>query len=293
METDARKRVAKLDFWSSRVDPKPLDGGITNTNYFVDDRGERFVVRIGDDIPIHGVMRFNEIAAARAAYEAGISPEIVYIEKGLFIIRYIEGRTLTEADVREQRTLERIVPLIRTCHHDIPNYFHGPALVFWPFHVCRNYIRIAKEGNSRKAELLSRFLEINDVLEQTVGEIKLVFGHNDLLAANFIDDGNRMWLIDWDYAGYNSAFFDLVNLSSNNELSLEQEAWLLETYFQKPMTDSYRHRFATMKCASLLRETLWSIVQEIHSSLEYDFEKYTEKNLLRFENAYRIFQKTG
>ncbi len=235
MKTDTRKRVAKLDFWSSKVDPKPLDGGITNTNYIVEDRGERFVVRIGDDIPIHGVMRFNEIAAARAAYAAGISPEIVYAEDGLFISRFIEGHTLTESDVCEQRQLERIVPLIRACHHEIPKYFQGPALVFWPFHVCRNYIRTVKEGNSRRADLLSRFLDINEILEQTVGEIKLVFGHNDLLAANFIDDGNRLWLIDWDYAGYNTALFDLVNLSSNNELSLNQEEWLLETYYQQPV----------------------------------------------------------
>ena len=291
MNTRARDRVAQLDFWSSHVEPEPLGGGITNTNFIVDDQGERFVVRIGYDIPIHGVMRFNEIAAARAAYAAGISPEIVYSADGVIIMRFIEGQTFTEQEVREQQNLERIMPLIQACHNEIPKHFQGPALVFWPFHVCRSYIRTAREGNSRMIDLLPRFLDINEELEKTVGEIKLVFGHNDLLAANFIDDGKRLWLIDWDYAGYNAALFDLANLSSNNELSPEQENWILEFYYQKPVTDRLRRRFAAMKCVSLLRETLWSIVSEIHSTLDFDYVNYTRKNLARFEYAYEAFRQ--
>ncbi len=291
MNENARDKAANLDFWSSLVEPEPLGGGITNTNFIVSDRGERFVVRIGDDIPIHGVMRFNEIAAARAAHAAGISPEIVYQADGVFVMRFLKGRTLAEADVREQQNLERILSLVQTCHTQIPKHFQGPALVFWPFHVCRNYILTAREGNSRMVDTLPRFLDINAELEETVGEIKLVFGHNDLLAANFIDDGKRLWLLDWDYAGYNAALFDLANLSSNNELTPKQEDWVLETYFHQPVTDVLRRRLAAMKCASLLRETLWSIVSEIHSALDFDYVDYTQKNLTRFDNAYEAFQQ--
>ena len=291
MNESIRDRVAKLGFWSSAVTPEPLDGGITNTNFLVDDQGVRFVVRIGDDIPIHGVMRFNEIAAARAAYEAGISPEIVYSEDGLFIIRFIEGYTFNEQDVRRQQNLERIVPLIRACHTEIPKYFQGPALVFWPFHVCRNYILTARKGHSRVIDLLPRFLKINEELEKEIGKIKLIFGHNDLLAANFIDDGKRLWLIDWDYAGYNAGLFDLANLCSNNELSPKQEDWLLETYYQKPISDMLRRRLAAMKCVSLLRESLWSIVSEIHSTLDFDYVNYTAKNITRFEHTYETFRQ--
>jgi len=293
MNTSVRDRVAHLDFWSSHVKPEPLDGGITNTNFIVDDQGQRFVVRLGDDIPIHGVMRFNEIAAARAAHAAGISPEIVYSADGVFIMRFIEGRTLTEQEVPEQQNLKRIIHLIQVCHNEIPKHFKGPALVFWPFHVCRNYILTAREGNSRMIDVLPRFLDINAELEKKVGEIKLVFGHNDLLAANFIDDGKRLWLLDWDYAGYNTALFDLANLSSNNELSPEQEDWILEAYYQQPVTDRLRRRLAAMKCVSLLRETLWSIVSEIHSTLDFDYVDYTSKNLSRFENAYDAFRHMG
>lgn len=291
MNENARTRAANLEFWSSPVEPEPLGGGITNTNFIVTDCDERFVVRIGDDIPIHGVMRFNEIAAARAAHAAGISPEIVYHADGVFVMRFIKGRTLTEAEVREQQNLERILPLIQTCHTEIPKHFQGPALVFWPFHVCRNYIHTARAGNSRMIDALPRFVEINEELEKTVGEIRLVFGHNDLLAANFIDDGKRLWLLDWDYAGYNAAIFDLANLSSNNELSAEQEEWILETYYQQTVTDRLRRRLAAMKCVSLLRETLWSIVSEIHSTLDFDYVDYTSKNLTRFEHAYEAFRQ--
>ena len=139
-------------------------------------------------------------------------------------------------------------------------------------------------------DLFPRFLDINEALEKAVGEIKLVFGHNDLLAANFIDDGKRLWLLDWDYAGYNASLFDLTNLASNNALTPGQEDWILETYYQQPVTDRLRHRFSAMKCASLLRETLWSIVSEIHSTIDFDYEKYTEKNFDRFERAYTTFQ---
>ena len=290
MNTPARDRISKLDFWSTAVEPEPLSGGITNINFIVEDQGQRFVVRIGDDIPIHGVMRFNEISAARAGHAAGLSPEVVYSEKGLFIIRFIEGKTYGAQDVRCQQNLERIIPLIRTCHNDLPNYFQGPALVFWPFHICRSYIHTAKQGNSRMKDLFPHLLDVNARLEKTVGEIKLVFGHNDLLPANFIDDGHRIWLIDWDYAGYGTALFDLANLSSNNELSADQEDLVLESYYQQPVTDSLRYRFTSMKCVSLLRETLWSIVSEIHSTIDFDYQKYTEAYLARFEKAYENFQ---
>jgi thiamine kinase-like enzyme len=293
MNDSVHERVAHLDFWSSPVEPELLGGGITNTNFVVADRGERFVVRVGEDIPVHGVMRFNEIAAARAAHAAGISPEIVHSTSGIFIMRFIEGHTLTEQDVRGEQYLEQIIHLIEACHHEIPKHFKGPALAFWPFHVCRNYIHTAREDNPRVTDLLPRFLYINAELEKTIGGIKLVFGHNDLLPANFIDDGNRLWLLDWDYAGYNTALFDLANLSSNNTLSADQDDWILEAYYRQAVTARQRRRLAAMKCVSLLRETLWSIVSEVHSTLDFDYVNYTAKNQARLEDAYAVFRQTS
>ena len=115
--------------------------------------------------------------------------------------------------------------------------------------------------------------------------------HNDLLAANFIDDGRRLWLIDWDYAGFNSPLFDLGGLASNNELSPSDEKWLLETYFERPLDDDLERRYRAMKCASLLRETMWSMVSEIHSAIDFDYAAYTAGNLARFEAAWAEFRE--
>ncbi|MEZ5776719.1 MAG: choline kinase, partial [Hyphomicrobiaceae bacterium] len=111
---DARRRVEALGLWGgARVEAEPLSGGITNTNFTVRHAGQRYFVRVGDDIPVHQVMRFNERAASEAAMAAGLSPDLVHAEPGILVFRFIEGRTFTAADVRDDRNLERIVPLIR------------------------------------------------------------------------------------------------------------------------------------------------------------------------------------
>jgi thiamine kinase-like enzyme len=284
--SDLLARAAALPCWSGKVTPQPLKGGITNANFLVEDGGRRFVVRLGDDIPLHGVMRFNELAASRAAHAAGLSPEVVFHAPGVLVMRFIDGRTLTPGEIRQRPMLARILPLLKRCHREMPQHVRGPVLVFWVFHVARDYTaRLVEEGTRRAADL-PRLTEAAARLEAMVGPIDLVFGHNDLLAGNLIDDGSRLWLIDWDYAGFNSPLFDLGNLCSNNEVAAAEESWLLEQYFERPVDDGLRRRYDAMKCASLLRETLWSMVSERHSALEFDYAAYTDDYLGRFEDAY-------
>ncbi len=288
---DPRARAAALACWSGPVDPRPLAGGITNANFVVEDRGQRFVVRIGDDIPMHGILRFNELAASRAAFAAGVSPEPVHFEPGALVLRFIDGTTLTPEMVRPRAMLVRILALLRRCHREVPNYLRGPILAFWVFHVIRDYGWTLKDAGSARLPAMARLIEINGALERAVGSIDMVFGHNDLLAANFLDDGRRLWLIDWDYGGFNSPLFDLGNLCSNNAVTPIDEDWLLEAYFERPASDSLRRRYAAMKCASLLREATWSMVQEIHSTLDFDYVAYTDDYLARFERAWVDFQQ--
>ena len=287
--SDALARASRLGCWKGSVEPRPLSGGITNQNFVVEDGGERFFVRIGDDIPIHGVMRFNELAASRAAAAASVSPEVVHHEPGALVMRFIEGETLDEARVREPALLARIVPLIKRCHEEIPKFLRGPSLVFWVFQVIRDYAGTLRDGNSRMQGALPRLLDLSSSLEREVGPIQLIFGHNDLLPANFIDDGERRWLIDWDYAGFNSPLFDLGGLASNNQLDADQEEWVLSEYFGAPADAALMRRYQAMKCASLLRESMWSMVSEIHSSLDFDYVAYTDDNLARFESAWAAF----
>jgi thiamine kinase-like enzyme len=282
LTTEPLDRIVRLPCWSSRIDPVPLLGGITNKNYLVADRGEKFVVRLGEDMPIHGVMRFNELNASRAAFEAGISPEVIYAEPGALVLRFIEGRTLTGELMRDPALLPAAVDLVKRCHERIPHMLRGPALMFWVFQVIRGYAAELCAQGSPHAALVPELVARAEILEREVGPVSIVFGHNDLLAANFIDDGTRLWLIDWDYAGFNSPLFDLGGLVSNSDLDEDQ---VLERYFGN-VDASLAHRFAAMKCASLLRETMWSMVSEIHSKIQFDYAAYTAGYLARFRRAY-------
>ena len=285
--TNPAERAARLPCWKGEVAPQPLGGGISNINFTVDDAGERYVVRIGEDVPAHGVYRVNELAASRAAHAAGVSPEIVHAESGVLVIRWVDGRTLEPADVRDPANLERIVDTVLRCHREIPAHFHGTTTpIFWVFQVMRGYARTLREAGSRMAGRLDDDLARALRLESLVGPVTIAFGHNDLLAANFIDDGERIWLIDWEYGGFNSPLFDLGGLASNNDMDAEQERRMLECYFGVSPGEPLLASYAAMKCASLLREAMWSMVSEIHSEIDFDYVAYTEENLERFEHAW-------
>ncbi|MDX1402560.1 MAG: choline kinase family protein, partial [Kiloniellales bacterium] len=255
------------------------------------DMDESYVVRLGDDIPVHQVMRFNELAASKAAAAAGISPEVVHHEPGVLVIRFVEGKVYEEADVRSPENLARTLQLVKKVHEKVTQELRGPSLVFWVFHVLRDYGHSLVDGNSTHLDKLPRLMDIAQKLEQAVGPVELCYCHNDLLPANFIDDGERLWLIDWDYGGFNSPLFDLANLASNNQLSNEQERWLLAEYDGAPPDRQRWRSYSAMKCASLLRETLWSMVSEIHSELDFDYGAYTAENLDRFETTLNALKK--
>jgi thiamine kinase-like enzyme len=286
----AWRRAAALPLWSDPVEPSDLHGGLSNVNFVVEDAGRKYVVRVGGDNEAHGVVRKNELAASRAAHAAGVAPRVAYAEPGVLVLDYVEGHTFTPADVRDSRNLSRIIDLVRRTHREIPKHLRGPGVLFWVFHVVRDYAHSLSETASADLRRIRSFVARSEELERAVGPIELVFGHNDLLAANIIDDGKKLWLVDWEYAGFNSPLFDLGGLASNSELATPPREKLLEQYFERPVTDQLRHRFAAMTAASLLRETMWSMVSEIYSQIEYDFAAYTAENLARFEKAYAAFK---
>ncbi|MBX4972606.1 phosphotransferase [Rhizobium lentis] len=284
-------RIHALGIWQGPIDIAPITGGITNRNYLVSDAVARCVVRLGTDIPIHHISRQNELAASYAAHAAGISPAVIHHSPGVLVLEYIEARALSPEGLRAPDTLARVLPLVRTCHRDIARHFRGPAMIFWVFHVVRDYAASLKETGSAYLPLLPELIGKAETLEQAAGPFEIAFGHNDLLAANFLDDGKRLWLIDWDYAGFNTPLFDLGGLASNNEFSEADEHTMLEAYFDRPLTSDLRRRYGAMKCASLLRETLWSMISEIHSTIVFDYSAYTAENLARFERAYQAFEQ--
>lgn len=286
------EEVRCLDLWKNLTKCVPLTGGLTNHNFLVQDDTGQYVVRLGHDIVEHHVMRFNELAASKAAHQAGISPKIIHSQPGIMVMDFVPSRALSPEDTRNRNYLDRIIPLIKICHEKVPTYLRGPTLLFWVFQIIRDYAWTLREGDSAHCPILTELEKKAGELEAASGPHEIVFCHNDLISANILDDGDRLWLIDWDYAGFNSPLFDLGGLASNNEFSTKQEEYLLEAYFEKPLEDQLWRQYQAMKSASLLREAMWSMVSEIHSNIDYDFAPYTRENLDRFEKSYQEFRQT-
>lgn len=288
----AHARIRKLPVWQGDISIAPLAGGMTNENYLVEDCVAKYVVRLGEDIPEHLVMRFNELAASRAAHRAGISPAVLYAEQGLTVIEYIDSKTLSAADICQTETLQKIIPVLRACHQDVAEHLEGPVLMYWTSHVVQNYARQLVARESPYAGQASELVRVAKELEQAAGPFDMVFCHNDLLAANFLDDGDKIWLIDWDYAGYNSPLFDLGGLAASSNLDVAQEGRMLNAYFGKVPDDRLFHQYLAMKSAFLLRETMWSMVSEQTSKLDVDYGVYTAENLAGFNLAYNNFKQS-
>lgn len=278
------QRVAALPIWTGPVDCVPLDGGLSNESFKVVCEGQAFVARFGRDFPFHHVSRAREIAAARAAHAAGFAPEVVFAEPGTMVSRFIEATTYGEADVRGNLT--RIADLVRRFHTEMPAQVSGPAFMFWVFHVIRDYAHTLERGNSRMSGELPGYLALAAELEAAQVPLPIVFGHHDLLPANFLDDGDRLWLIDFEYAGFGTAMFDLAGIASNAGFSDEEADALLQCYFGAPPGEALRQSHLAMQCASLLREAMWSMVSEIHLDVPgVDYVAYTKENLDRLAAA--------
>ena len=133
---------------------------------------------------------------------------------------------------------------------------------------------------------LPRYLALAEELEAAQAALPIVFAHNDLLPANFLDDGERLWLIDFEYAGFSTAMFDLAGAASNAGMSPEEAETLLGVYFGDTPSAAIRRSHQAMQCASLLREAMWSMVSELHLEAPgVDYVAYTAENLERLEAA--------
>jgi thiamine kinase-like enzyme len=281
-------RVAALPCWRGKVTLEPLPGGLSNTSFIVRDGGARYVARCGDDIPVHHVCRSRELAASIAAHAAGIAPGLVHAEAGVMVFRHVEGRTLAESDLRTN--INRILPVLATCHREVARRLVGPANMFWVFHVIRGYARLLADSRRRRRSECLRYAALADALEAQQVPLPVVFGHHDLLPGNFLDDGKRIWLIDWEYAGFGTAMFDLANLAANGRFSASEAKELMAGYFQHDETDALRRAFDAMKVASSLREALWAMVSAQHLDAPgADYRKHAADHLERTEMALTQF----
>lgn len=287
----AEYRILALPIWNGAISIEPLNGGLSNESFLVTDADGKHVVRFGKDFPFHHVFRPREIMTARAAAEAGFAPKVEFAEPGVMVSTFLGARTFCPEDVRANRL--RIARLVRAFHEEMPKHVSGAGFMFWVFHVNRDYARTLEAGKSRMTDRLPGFLALNDALEAAQQPQPIVFGHNDLLPANFLDDGRKLWLIDFEYAGFNTAMFDLAGAASNAGMSTGESEELLAEYFGQQPDETLKRSHAAMQCASLLREAMWSMVSELHLSAPgADYATYTAENLARLEAALETYQTT-
>ncbi|MEM5470204.1 choline/ethanolamine kinase family protein [Hoeflea sp. AS60] len=284
-------RIHALPCFSGSIEIEPLTGGLSNESWLVRDGAGRHVVRLGRDFPFHHVDRNREVMTARAAHAAGFAPRVEYSEPGIMVSAFLDAHTFDAADVRANP--ERIGQLIREFHTTMPRHIEGPGFMFWVFHVIRDYARTLVAGRSRMTDRLPAWLELAESLEAAQHPLPIVFGHNDLLPANFLDDGHKLWLIDFEYAGFSTAMFDIAGAASNAEMNEAEAAALLELALGSSPDPALTRSFHAMQCASLLRETLWSLVSELHLDAPgANYEAYTAENLDRLDAALDQYHST-
>ena len=262
---------------------EPLGGGITNYNLRVRYGGRDLVVRLaGKDTALLGIDRDCERKATAAAAAAGIGPEVVTFlrDPECLVTAFIPGRTLSRSDVGKPDMIAEVAVALMEVHggSQIPNRFS-------PWDVIDVYAATAAARGTTAPGAFGDLREcarrIHAALDPAHPEHAPVPCHNDLLPANFIHDGERVWIVDWEYAGMGNRYFDLANLSVNNGFSEAGDEWLLECYWGEPST---RRRLATvrlMRIMSDFREAMWGVVQSAISEIDFDFAAYAEEHFER------------
>ena len=259
-----------------------LSGGITNRNYLITADGipDRYVIRLaGNDTHLLGISREVEHAATVAAAGVGIGPEVAAFirPEGYLVTRFIVGEPVSLEQVHQPATLRRVADSIRRIHG-------GPAIpgLFVPLRIVEAYMALAIERGVPRPAAWGDAHAVGRRIERALldAPIELRPCHNDLLNANFIDDGERIRIVDWEYAGMGDPFFDLGNFSVNHGLAADEDAILLAAY--EGEVRAYRlSRLALMRIVSDFREAMWGVLQQGISSLDVDFVAYADEHFER------------
>jgi thiamine kinase-like enzyme len=259
-----------------------LPGGLTNRNLKVSVPGAAYVVRIpASRCALLDIDRDAEHANSLTAGRSGLGPPVhAYVrELGVLVVGFLPGRTLQAADLREPANLRRVARVCRTLHA-------GPRFArdFDMFEVRERYLQTVI---SRNFHLPAKYRDCEPQVARIRAALRVrdegtVPCHNDLLAGNFIDDGERLRLIDYEYSGNNDPCFELGNIWSECELSLEHLELLVTAYYGRRL----RHRIARARLLGLLSKygwTLWAAIQDgTNHTIDFDFRSWGQG---RFESA--------
>jgi thiamine kinase-like enzyme len=267
-------------------DPTPLTGGITNRNYLVTLGGNRYVIRVpGKDTSLLGIDRNAEREANENAAGLGVAPRVAaqLDDPACLVTEFVDCEEMKAEDLTEPETMKRVMGSLRSVHDS------GAALPvsFDSFRVVETYreTAAARGGEIPTAydEAHEQAREIEDVLSGP--EHDPVPCHNDLLAGNFLRGKERIWIVDWEYAGMGDRYFDLANFAINNELEESRHVELIADYFSEEATPGRLATLRLMLFMSDYREAMWGVVQTVASDLDFDFVKYATDHFARMSET--------
>jgi thiamine kinase-like enzyme len=266
-----------------------LPGGLTNRNFKITTVNGVFVARVaGGGSELLAIDRANEYRNSVRAAAAGVGAPVIEYQPaaGVLVLRFLEGRTLANADVAEPGRLARIARACRQLHAG--ERFDGD---FDMFEIQRRYRSVvAERGIAIPAgydDLMGRFDAAAAAL--AVRDEGTVPCNNDLLAANFIEDGEKIWLIDYEYSGNNDPCFELGNIWGECQLTDEALAALVAEYYGRPLRNKIA-RAMLLGLAGKYGWTLWGAIQAAVSPIDFDFWSWA---LERFDGAVAGFNSPG
>jgi len=218
-----------------------------------------------------------KIAAAH-----GLAPAIVHSAPGLLVSAFVEGTPLSPELLLEGDRIERAARTLRRIHAAGPAV-RAPLRYFSPFQVTLAYLDCAeREGLALPAQDTEELRAEIEALRGRIAPFLPTFCHNDLMPANLIDAGDRLWVIDWEYAGIGHPLFDLGGLSSNCDFTAREDARLCDAY---GVPEAQRAEFLVMKTVASLRESLWAVVQGSKSDIDFDYDAYRDDNHRKYRAA--------
>ena len=273
----ALSRIPLVDPAQARV--VPLSGGITNRNFRIEFDEHCLVLRLGGkNTDLLGIDRTVEAAAAAWAHTAGVGAEVILADPqaDVMVTRFIPGAALK---------VEELLPDVLLCLAEVMRTVHSAPAVgrhFSPFGAMRDYLELARALQVEFPPNLDEALEQARQLEEALASsAEPCLCHNDLLPGNFLHDGERWRLIDWEYAAMGDPFFDLGNFAVNLGLDEAGRYSLLSAYLGEVKAADVS-RLDMMRLASDLREAFWGFLQCGISNLEFDFASYARRHLDRF-----------
>jgi thiamine kinase-like enzyme len=247
-----------------------------------------YVVRLTQsDAGLLGIDRDAEHANTRSAAEAGVGAQVVDYrpDLGMLVITFLPGKALTNESIVAPGVIARAAAAIRRLHT-------GPRFSgdFDMFTRQAGYLALVREHGFSLPAGYDAFAPQWERVRRAlaVRPTATVPCNNDLLAGNFIDDGQRVWLIDYEYSGNNDPAFELGNTATECDLSREQTDELVESWTAEDPT--FRARVDLQSLCSEYGWALWGFIQAATSPIDYDFHGW---GMERYEKAVRRFTGDG